>query len=85
MVAALLTNLQPPLLAGAEPFRETKQPDNGYEVTLSISQNAVGVNTLDIHVKDQNGQPATDIEQIIVTVSAVGMTMEKPPFEWSFH
>ncbi|GAA3324954.1 hypothetical protein GCM10020331_054880 [Ectobacillus funiculus] len=77
IVAALLTNLQPPLLAGAEPFTETKQLDNGYEVTLSVSPNAVGVNTLDIHVKDQNGQPAADVEQIIVTVSGVGMNMEK--------
>lgn len=80
IVAALLTNLQPPLLAGAEPFRETKQLDNGYKVTLSISPNAVGVNTLDIHVKDQNGKPAADVKQIIVTVSGVGMNMEKPPF-----
>lgn len=80
IVAALLTNLQPPLLAEAEPLRATKQLDSGYEVTLSISPNAVGVNTLDIHVKDQNGKPATDVEQIIVTVSGVGMNMEKPPF-----
>lgn len=80
IVAALLTNLQPPLLAGAEPLSATKQLDNGYEITLSVSPNAVGVNTLDIHVKDPNGQPAADVEQIMVTVSAVGMNMEKPPF-----
>ncbi|HDR6289200.1 TPA: copper resistance protein CopC [Bacillus cereus] len=79
IVAALLTNLQPPLLAATEPFSETKQLDNGYEITLSVSPNTVGVNTLDIHVKDQNGQPVTDVEQILVSVSGVGMTMAKPP------
>ncbi|WP_425388069.1 copper resistance CopC/CopD family protein [Ectobacillus panaciterrae] len=79
-IAAILTNLPTPPVPATGPIHETKQLDNGYQLTLSISPNVVGMNTFDIDLKDKSGQPVTDIEQITLTVSSLDMEMGKDTF-----
>jgi len=65
------------------PFTESKQLDNGYELTLHVSPNKVGQNTFHITLKDENGQPVTDMEQIILTTQSLDMNMGKGSFKVS--
>jgi copper transport protein len=80
VIAAILTNLSPPPMPNPGPFNETKRLDNGDQLTLSINPNAAGVNTFDINVRDKNGQPVSNIEQITMTVSSLDMDMGENTF-----
>ena len=80
VLAAFLTNLPTPPIPATGPFHETRQLDNGNQLTLSISPNAVGMNTFDVELKDKNGQPVNDIEQLTLTVSSLDMEMGKETF-----
>ena len=66
VIVAFMTNVQTPPMPPTGPFTESKQLDNGYELTLHVSPNKVGQNTFHITLKDENGQPVTDMEQIVL-------------------
>ncbi|MDM5188176.1 copper resistance protein CopC [Bacillus sp. DX4.1] len=81
VIVAILTNSPTPPMPPTGPFMESKQLDNGYQLTLNVSPNRVGMNTFHIDLKDKNGQPVTDIEQIILTTSSLDMEMGKGTFK----
>ncbi|NWK70296.1 copper resistance protein CopC [Bacillus paramycoides] len=83
IIVAFMTNVQTPPMPPTGPFTESKQVDNGYEFTLHVSPNKVGQNTFHINVKDENGQPVTDMEQIVLTTQSLDMNMGKGSFKVS--
>ncbi|MGN5648680.1 copper resistance CopC/CopD family protein [Bacillus sp. Brlt_9] len=83
IIVAFMTNVQTPPMPPTGPFTESKQLDNGYELTLHVSPNKVGQNTFHITLKDENGQPVTDMEQIILTTQSLDMNMGKGSFKVS--
>lgn len=52
-------------------------------MTLNVSPNKVGQNTFHITLKDENGQPVPDMEQIILTTQSLDMNMGKGSFKVS--
>ncbi|WP_139265893.1 copper resistance CopC/CopD family protein [Bacillus nitratireducens] len=83
VIVAFMTNVQTPPMPPTGPFTESKQLDNGYEITLHVSPNKVGQNTFHITLKDENGQPVTEMEQIILTTQSLDMNMGKGSFKVS--
>ncbi|MEA1009238.1 copper resistance CopC/CopD family protein [Bacillus cereus] len=83
LIVAFMTNIQTPPMPPTGPFTESKQLDNGYELTLHVSPNKVGQNTFHITLKDENGQPVTDMEQMILTKQSLDMNMGKGSFKVS--
>ncbi|PGY18801.1 copper resistance CopC/CopD family protein [Bacillus cereus] len=83
VIVAFMTNVQTPPMPPTGPFTESKQLDNGYELTLHVSPNQVGQNTFHITLKDENGQPVTDMEQIVLTTQSLDMNMGKGSFKVS--
>ncbi|MCU5655360.1 copper resistance CopC/CopD family protein [Bacillus mycoides] len=83
VIVAFMTNVQTPPMPPTGPFTENKQLDNGYELTLHVSPNKVGQNTFHITLKDENGQPVTDMEQIVLTTQSLDMNMGKGSFKVS--
>ncbi|EJR55934.1 hypothetical protein IIM_01026 [Bacillus cereus VD107] len=83
IIVAFMTNVQTPPMPPTGPFTESKQVDNGYELTLHVSPNKVGQNTFHINIKDENGQPVTDMEQIVLTTESLDMNMGKGSFKVS--
>ncbi|MGE6550533.1 copper resistance CopC/CopD family protein [Bacillus mycoides] len=83
VIVAFMTNVQTPPMPPTGPFTESKQLDNGYELTLHVSPNKVGKNTFHITLKDENGQPVTDMEQIVLTTQSLDMNMGKGSFKVS--
>ncbi|MBG9596505.1 copper resistance CopC/CopD family protein [Bacillus mycoides] len=83
VIVASMTNVQTPPMPPTGPFTESKQLDNGYELTLHVSPNKVGQNTFHITLKDENGQPVTDMEQIVLTTQSLDMNMGKGSFKVS--
>lgn len=83
VIVAFMTNVQTPPMPPTGPFTESKQLDNGYELTLNVSPNKVGQNIFHITLKDENGQPVTDMEQIILTTQSLDMNMGKGSFKVS--
>ncbi|KNH40337.1 copper resistance CopC/CopD family protein [Bacillus toyonensis] len=83
VIVAFMTNVQTPPMPPTGPFTESKQLDNGYELTLHVSPNKVGQNTFHITLKDENGQPVTNMEQIVLTTQSLDMNMGKGSFKVS--
>ncbi len=83
IIVAFMTNIQTPPMPPTGPFTESKQLDNGYELTLHVSPNKVGQNKFHITLKDENGQPVTDMEQIVLTTQSLDMNMGKGSFKVS--
>ncbi|MFK4332690.1 MULTISPECIES: copper resistance CopC/CopD family protein [Bacillus] len=83
VIVAFMTNVQTPPMPPTGPFTESKQLDNGYELTLHVSPNKVGQNTFHITLQDENGQPVTDMEQIVLTTQSLDMNMGKGSFKVS--
>ncbi|MGG0150921.1 copper resistance CopC/CopD family protein [Bacillus mycoides] len=83
VIVAFMTNVQTPPMPPTGPFTESKQLENGYELTLHVSPNKVGQNTFHITLKDENGQPVTDMEQIVLTTQSLDMNMGKGSFKVS--
>ena len=50
---SFMTNVQTPPMPPTGPFTESKQLDNGYELTLNVSPNKVGQNKFHITLKDE--------------------------------
>ena len=53
VIVAFMTNVQTPPMPPTGPFTESKQLDNGYELTLNVSPNKVGQNKFHITLKDE--------------------------------
>lgn len=83
VIVAFMTNVQTPPMPPTGPFTESKQLDNGYELTLNVSPNKVGQNKFHIKLKDEKGQPVTDMEQMILTTQSLDMNMGKGSFKVS--
>ncbi|KFN01709.1 copper transport protein YcnJ [Bacillus clarus] len=83
IIVAFMTNVQTPPMPPTGPFTESKQLDNGYELTLHVSPNKVGQNIFHINVKDEDGQPVTNMEQIVLTTQSLDMNMGKGSFKVS--
>ncbi|WP_141555245.1 copper resistance CopC/CopD family protein [Bacillus sp. AFS033286] len=83
IIVAFMTNVQTPPMPPTGPFTESKQLNNGYELTLQVSPNKVGQNIFHITLKDENGQPVTDMEQIVLTTQSLDMNMGKGSFKAS--
>ncbi|MGH1284892.1 copper resistance CopC/CopD family protein [Bacillus toyonensis] len=83
VIVAFMTNVQTPPMPPTGPFTESKQLDNGYELTLHVSPNKVGQNTFHITLKDENGQLVTNMEQIVLTTQSLDMNMGKGSFKVS--
>lgn len=83
VIVAFMTNVQTPPMPPTGPFTESKQLDNGYELILHVSPNKVGQNTFHITLKDENGQPVTNMEQIVLTTQSLDMNMGKGSFKVS--
>ncbi|EEK51241.1 copper resistance protein [Bacillus cereus ATCC 10876] len=83
VIVAFMTNVQTPPMPPTGPFTESKQLDNGYELTLNVSPNKVGQNKFHITLKDEKGQPITDMEQMILTTQSLDMNMGKGSFKVS--
>ncbi|PLT32010.1 copper resistance protein CopC [Bacillus sp. V5-8f] len=76
ILVAILTNL-PTADSSPSPFKDTQQADEGTTVTLEISPNVEGQNTIQIDVKNPKGDPVTNIEQVSLTLSHTEMKMEE--------
>ncbi|HDX9610829.1 TPA: copper resistance protein CopC [Bacillus toyonensis] len=83
VIVAFMTNVQTPPMPPTGPFTESKQLNNGYELTLHVSPNKVGQNTFHITLKDENGQPVTNMEQVVLTTQSLDMNMGKGSFKVS--
>ncbi len=83
IIVAFLTNVQTPPMPPTGPFTGSQKLDNGYELTLQVSPNKVGMNTFRIDLKDTTGQPVTDMEQIVLTTKSLEMDMGKGTFKVS--
>lgn len=83
IIVAFLTNVQTPPMPPTGPFTGSQKLDNGYELTLQVNPNKVGMNTFRIDLKDTNGQPVTDMEQIVLTTKSLEMDMGKGTFKVS--
>ncbi|MED1596138.1 MULTISPECIES: copper resistance protein CopC [Bacillus] len=83
IIVAFLTNVQTPPMPPTGPFIGSQKLDNGYELTLHVSPNKVGMNSFRIDIKDTNGQLVTNMEQIVLTTKSLDMDMGKGTFRVS--
>jgi copper transport protein len=73
-LAVILTNL-PTASSSMGPFKETNHVKNNDDVTLKVGPNVIGQNTFDVILKDKDGKPLTDIQQVSLTFSTQRMDM----------
>jgi copper transport protein len=73
ILSVILTNL-PTAMAAPGPFKETKTVHH-HEVTLSVTPNVIGENTFSLSLKDNNGRPMEQIEQVTFTFTSLEMEM----------
>ncbi|MFC4802035.1 copper resistance CopC/CopD family protein [Neobacillus sp. GCM10023253] len=74
ILSVKLTNL-PTAMASPGPINETKTVDNGNKITFEASPNVIGENTFELFLKDRNGQPIKDVEQVTLTFISLEMEM----------
>jgi copper transport protein len=76
VLSVVLTNL-PTAMQSPGPFKETNIVNQGRQVTLEATPNIIGVNLFEITLKDREGKPIKDIEQIHLTFTMLEMDMGK--------
>ncbi|MFP5105279.1 copper resistance CopC/CopD family protein [Neobacillus sp. C211] len=76
VLSVVLTNL-PTAMQSPGPFKETNIVTQGRQVTLEATPNIIGVNLFEITLKDREGKPIKDIEQIHLTFTMLEMDMGK--------
>ncbi|WP_312471162.1 copper resistance CopC/CopD family protein [Neobacillus sp.] len=76
ILTVVLTNL-PTAMSSPGPFKETNTVNKGTKVTLMATPNIVGENLFEVTLKDRQGQPIKDIEQIHLTFTMLDMDMGK--------
>ncbi|WML38849.1 copper resistance protein CopC [Neobacillus sp. OS1-2] len=75
ILSVVLTNL-PTAIQSPGPYKETKTVQ-GNQVTLRVTPNTIGENLYELTLKDQQGEPIKDIEQLHLTFSMTEMDMGK--------
>ncbi len=76
MLSVVLTNL-PTAMQSPGPFRNTNTVNHGEQVTLRATPNIIGVNLFEVTLKDQEGQPIKEVEQLHLTFTMLEMDMGK--------
>ncbi|MEH7156233.1 copper resistance CopC/CopD family protein [Neobacillus drentensis] len=76
ILTVVLTNL-PTAMQSPGPFKETNKVNQGVQVTLRATPNIIGVNLFEVTLKDKEGQPIKDIEQLHLTFTMLEMDMGK--------
>jgi copper transport protein len=70
LLSVILTNL-PTAMASPGPENVTKIVEHAGSITLNITPNAIGENTFQVSLKDQNGQAMSNIEQVTLTLTSL--------------
>ncbi|SMQ68996.1 copper transport protein [Bacillus sp. OV166] len=76
VLSVVLTNL-PTAMQSPGQFKETNIVNQGKQVTLEATPNIIGVNLFEITLKDREGKPIKEIEQIHLTFTMLEMDMGK--------
>ena len=76
ILSVLLTNL-PTAMVSPGPFKETNKVGTTSTITLEVTPNVFGENTLELSLKDQSGRPIKRIEQVTLTFTSLEMEMGK--------
>lgn len=76
ILSVVLTNL-PTAMQSPGPFDETKKVNQGERVTLRVTPNIIGENLFEVTLKDRQGKPIKDIEQLHLTFTMLDMDMGK--------
>ncbi|MEH7500702.1 copper resistance CopC/CopD family protein [Neobacillus drentensis] len=76
ILSVVLTNL-PTAMQSPGPFRNTNTVNHGEQVTLRATPNIIGVNLFEVTLKDQEGQPIKEVEQLHLTFTMLEMDMGK--------
>lgn len=76
ILAAILTNL-PTAISVPTPFNQTKILENGNKVILQISPNVEGINSFKVALKNEEGAPVSNIEQVQLTFTSLDMKMDE--------
>ncbi|MEY2191483.1 copper resistance CopC/CopD family protein [Neobacillus sp. BF23-41] len=76
VLSVVLTNL-PTAMQSPGPFMETNIVNQGKQLTLEATPNIIGVNLFEITLKDREGKPIKEIEQIHLTFTMLEMDMGK--------
>lgn len=74
VLSVILTNL-PTAMASPGPIKESKTVNQGSKITFEATPNVIGKNTFAIDLKDRNGQPMKNIEQVVLTFTCQEMDM----------
>ncbi|MDR7236024.1 copper resistance CopC/CopD family protein [Neobacillus drentensis] len=76
VLSVVLTNL-PTAMQSPGPFNETKKVNQDMQVVLKATPNIIGVNLFEVTLKDREGKPIKDIEQMHLTFTMLEMDMGK--------
>ncbi|WP_066252314.1 copper resistance CopC/CopD family protein [Neobacillus drentensis] len=76
VLSVVLTNL-PTAMQSPGPFKETKKVNQDMQVSLKATPNIIGVNLFEVTLKDREGKPIKDIEQMHLTFTMLEMDMGK--------
>ena len=76
VLSVVLTNL-PTAMQSPGPFNETKKVNQDMQVSLKATPNIIGVNLFEVTLKDREGKPIKDIEQMHLTFTMLEMDMGK--------
>ncbi|ULT56828.1 copper resistance protein CopC [Neobacillus drentensis] len=74
VLSVLLTNL-PSAMLSPGPYKEAKTGNHGSYITLEVTPNIIGKNTFVLFLKDQQGRPMKNIEQVTLTFTSLDMDM----------
>jgi len=75
ILSVVLTNL-PTAMQSPGPFKDSKVIE-GNQVTLRVTPNRIGENLYEVTLKDRQGKPINEIEQINLTFTMLDMDMGK--------
>jgi copper transport protein len=76
ILSVFLTNL-PTAMQSPGPFMENNKVKEGAQVTLSVTPNRIGENQFSVVLKNRQGKPIKDIEQVQLTFTMLEMDMGK--------
>lgn len=74
ILSVILTNL-PTAMASPGPINETNKVKGGSSITFAATPNVIGKNTFTVILKDRNGRPIKEIEQVTLTFRSQEMKM----------
>jgi copper transport protein len=74
VLSVLLTNL-PTAMSSPGPIKATHTVEQGKTVTFEATPNVIGLNTFTLSLKDKNGGPLRDVQQVTLTFTSLEMSM----------